>query len=126
MKMQDHPRSCGNDLPAATNVGQYVGSPPLVRERLSKTPPRTYPSGITPARAGTTGGWHGRKYQTQCAASYKKNYLQKRYSVDETYFIYISPKNPQVFVINKRIPFTTWLLLCMGFLFLFEIFYFFG
>ncbi len=67
-----------------------------------------------------------RKYQSQCGATYRKKYLQKRYSVDGTYHIYINPKNPQVFVIKKRIPFTTWLLLFMGFLFIYVIFYFFG
>lgn len=67
---------------------------------------------------------NGKKYQSQCSASYRKRYLKRRYSINGTYHIYINPKNPQVFIIKKRIGHTTWLLLCLGFLFLFELYYF--
>ena len=50
----DHPRSCGKDGKSRKSVRFSLGSPPLVRERLSRLFPDPERSRITPARAGKT------------------------------------------------------------------------
>ena len=53
-EIEDHPRVCGKDVIPET-VGQDTGgSPPRVRERLDLLPPKSTPTGITPACAGKT------------------------------------------------------------------------
>ncbi len=51
---QDHPRLCGNDAPVLSVFSSSVGSPPLVRERLSNRKDSQGRWRITPACAGTT------------------------------------------------------------------------
>ena len=51
---QDHPRSCGKDLPCEAPAMARTGSPPLVRERQSRRRLPANSVGITPARAGKT------------------------------------------------------------------------
>ena len=51
---RDHPRSCGKDLAQGDPVRLFLGSPPLVRERLRSTGIRRLTKRITPARAGKT------------------------------------------------------------------------
>ncbi len=50
----DHPRLCGNDLQAVQMIVQFVGSPPLVRERRIRARGLMRRRRITPACAGTT------------------------------------------------------------------------
>ena len=50
----DHPRLCGNDELNQTPVDAYMGSPPLVRERLARRRTNPFHLRITPACAGTT------------------------------------------------------------------------
>ena len=50
----DHPRSCGKDTTCSENVEKVLGSPPLVRERLSGVLQNEDHARITPARAGKT------------------------------------------------------------------------
>ena len=54
-KSQDHPRSCGKDMPAHSLLLKAVGSPPLVRERPGDGVFFPASIRITPARAGKTG-----------------------------------------------------------------------
>ena len=52
--VRDHPRSCGKDLLMSDNPVWMLGSPPLVRERLSEFIGPKLRTRITPARAGKT------------------------------------------------------------------------
>ena len=54
VRLGDHPRSCGKDDGAGMERRYYLGSPPLVRERLRSIALRFDDEGITPARAGKT------------------------------------------------------------------------
>ncbi len=57
-RIQDHPRSCGNDYYEELKRVSKEGSPPLVRERLRLCASSPDIRRITPARAGTTSdGW---------------------------------------------------------------------
>ena len=51
---RDHPRSCGKDSTGAGLSRPPSGSPPLVRERLTRIGVLPDRNGITPARAGKT------------------------------------------------------------------------
>ena len=54
LTIQDHPRSCGKDIPMRTTKMAMLGSPPLVRERPRPPAGSAAQPGITPARAGKT------------------------------------------------------------------------
>ena len=51
---KDHPRSCGKDILQGSVSANWVGSPPLVRERQERKDLDLQQMGITPARAGKT------------------------------------------------------------------------
>ena len=51
---QDHPRSCGKDIPNIEQSFSALGSPPLVRERRNDKLLAAMEKRITPARAGKT------------------------------------------------------------------------
>ena len=53
----DHPRVCGNHDVSQFSMYDVLGSPPRVREPLSKRIPDCSRKGITPACAGTTASW---------------------------------------------------------------------
>ena len=50
----DHPRACGKNLSRARALHRYKGSPPRVREKLTRCSVSASGLGITPARAGKT------------------------------------------------------------------------
>ena len=50
----DHPRACGENVPALRVVQVADGSPPRVRGKPFRPPPAAPPRRITPARAGKT------------------------------------------------------------------------
>ena len=54
VKAEDHPRSCGKDASDMSRTILTMGSPPLVRERLTSASIRQSSVRITPARAGKT------------------------------------------------------------------------
>ena len=54
MNSKDHPRSCGKDILQGSVSANWVGSPPLVRERQERKDLDLQQMGITPARAGKT------------------------------------------------------------------------
>ena len=56
LENRDHPRSCGKDCIFIDPQMLFMGSPPLVRERLYIAWSYAFYPGITPARAGKTTG----------------------------------------------------------------------
>ena len=54
---RDHPRSCGKDDMALSDINPDLGSPPLVRERRDEIIQNHLLDRITPARAGKTFRW---------------------------------------------------------------------
>ena len=52
--VQDHPRVCGKNLQKSLSVDIRLGSPPRVREKLTKPWKSVLLSRITPACAGKT------------------------------------------------------------------------
>ena len=51
---EDHPRGCGEHLPATANQGDYMGSSPRMRGALVRIAPCRACRGIIPADAGST------------------------------------------------------------------------
>ena len=49
---QDHPRVCGEKTGRSGGCSSVKGSPPRMRGKAPRPPPRSAPSGITPAYAG--------------------------------------------------------------------------
>ena len=53
-RVQDHPRSCGEQWRLSPYPAQVLGSPPLMRGTVCKIPQKRHRTGITPAHAGNS------------------------------------------------------------------------
>ena len=60
----DHPRLRGKDIYAENSIDEFIGSPPLARERLASLPKGSSTRRITPACAGKTLDWRILGYQS--------------------------------------------------------------